>query len=307
MVSRSAASRGIPRVVAILLVLALAIAVAALTALALDRGRGERTPGVAAPVPTFTGDALPSADPEPTTTPTPAPTSTAPLSGAEITAPGADERFLAAGDGTMWRATAGSCGEVAPVVERSDDDGDTWSDVTPTYRDIAQVRDLLPFADTEADLVADMGDDCETQALRTFTQGTFWSPYDDLLPQSTYLTSGAAVIDGDEVAAPCETPWSLRTSSETAAAVCADGAYARADGEWQQLASGVTALDVQGDAVYATMIAADCDGLQVARIDGDVEPLECLSVDDPASPAAVWVTADAVQVWAGDELFSASR
>lgn len=279
-----------PSVVVAVLVVALTVAVGGLVVLALDRGRGTDT--AAQPAPSL----------EPESTPTPSPTATA-MKPAE---PGAAERFLAVGDGAMWRATAGACDGDAPVIERSDDDGDTWTDVTPTYRDIAQVRDLTPFAETEADLVADMGADCETQALRTFTKGRFWSPYEDLLPQSTYLDGATVVIDGTRVDAPCERPWGLRASGDTTAVICDGTAYAIADDTATEIGTGVAALGVRDGQVIGALLRPDCDGVQVAPLTPDAPALDCLDVDADG-PVALAVTADSIRVWAGDDLVSMAR
>ncbi|MFL0566927.1 hypothetical protein [Microbacterium sp. 179-I 1D1 NHS] len=296
MAPRSAVRRGMPSAVIAVLVVALTVAVGALVVLALDRGRGAGTDTVAQPAPSI------GSSPAPTPSPKPSPTATV----EEPTAPDAAERFLAVGAGAMWRATAGQCGDTAPVIERSDDDGDTWSDVTPTYRDIAQLRDLTPFAETEADIVADVGTDCETQALRTFTKGRFWSPYDDLLPQSTYLDGSAVVIDGTRLDAPCEQPWGLRASGETAAFICDGTAYEITDGETTEIGDGVTALDVLDGQIIGALARSDCDGLQVASLAPDAAPLECIDVDADG-PVALAVTADAIRVWAGDDLVSTPR
>lgn len=298
MAHRSPVRRGMPSAVIAVLVVALTVAVGALVVLALDRGRGAGTETVAKPAPSI--GSSPSSTPSPT--PTPTPTATA----EEPTAPDAAERFLAVGAGAMWRATAGQCGDTAPVIERSDDDGGTWSDVTPTYRNIAQLRDLTPFAETEADIVADVGADCETQALRTFTKGRFWSPYDDLLPQSTYLDGSTVVIDGNRLDAPCERPWGLRTSGETAAFICDGTAYEITGGETTEIGDGVTALDVGDGQIIGALVRSDCDGLQVSSLAPDAAPLECLDVDADG-PVALAVTADAIRVWAGDDLVSTPR
>ncbi|WP_065570916.1 hypothetical protein [Microbacterium oleivorans] len=292
MARRSPARRGVPSAVVAILVVALTVAVGALVVLALDRGRGTDTDAVAKPAPSI------GLDPSPTPSPT--------ASAATPDEPGAAERFLAVGAGAMWRATAGACGDDAPTVERSDDDGDTWTDVTPAYRGIAQVRDLTPFAETEADLVADMGPDCETQALRTFTKGRFWSPYEDLLPQSTYLDGATVVIDGTRIDAPCERPWGLRASGDTTAFICDGAAYAITQGTTTEVGNGVTALDVRDGQIVGALVRPDCNGLQVAPLTPDAAPLGCLNADADG-PVALAVTADSIRVWAGDDLVSMAR
>lgn len=293
MARRSPDRRGLPSIVVALLVVALTVAVAALVVLALQRGQGDGVDPATRPAPTV-GLTPPTSSPSPS------------ASAAAIAPPDADERFLAVDADMMWRATAGRCDGPAPVVERSDDDGETWVDVTPTYRDIAQIRALTPFAETQADLVADLGDDCETQALRTFTEGTFWSPYDDLLPASAYITGDSLVIDGTTVDAPCAQPWGLRTSSGTAAFICDGTAYDVADGEITEIGTGVIALDVlNGDIVGATT-SPDCDGIQVATLAPESAPIDCLTTD-ATRPVALALTSDTVRVWVGDQLLSTTR
>ncbi|MFS0868192.1 hypothetical protein AB3M83_12770 [Microbacterium sp. 179-B 1A2 NHS] len=294
MTPRPVGRGGLPSVVIGALVVVLVVVVAVLVALAIDRGRGMPPTAGRSPVPSFSSGE--SDTPTPTAAPAPA-----------IEAPGSGERFLAAGDGVVWRATAGECRSAAPVVERSDDAGDTWEDVTPSYRDIAQVRDLTSFAETEADLVADVGDECETQALRTFTQGTFWSPYDDLLAGSTYLIDRTVVDDGEQFDAPCDEPWGLRAARDITVVICDGTAHQYRDGTWEDLASGVAAVSVSDGEIFAAIVDEGCDGLQVARLDDDAEPLECLSEAEPTAPTALDVTADAVWVWNGDEIASIER
>lgn len=292
MARRSPVRRGLPSVVVAILVVALTVVVGGLVALALQRGQGTATDRVAGPVPTLGPDS-------PTATPTPSPTPVV------IAAPGAAERFLAAGTDRIWRATAGSCGDTAPVVERSEDAGATWTDVTPTYRDIAQVHDLLPFSDRQATLVADVGEECETQALRTFTDGEFWSPYDDVLAASAYLTGDTVVIDGVSLDAPCSEPWGLRSSGDTVAFVCDGVAYATTDGQTTRLGDGVVALDILDGDIVAATVAPDCDGLQLTVLPtGDA--LGCVAAD-PVSPSAVALTDDTVWLWNSDALTSTPR
>ncbi len=112
-----------------------------------------------------------------------------------------EERFFAIGDGAWWRATAGSCGTAEPLIERSTDAGATWIDVTPRYRNIGQIASLDPLAGTEAEMVSSMGEACETQALRTYTQGTYsgthtptFSPRSATSTRSTLPSSTSAVV-----------------------------------------------------------------------------------------------------------------
>ena len=125
------------------------------------------------------------------------------------------------GSGALWRGTAGACGGAAPTLERSRDGGDTWNDVTPRYLGIGQLLSVEAFAGSEAQIVARMGDDCELQALRTFTQGRFWESHPEALAASTYVDPAdptKVVIADADVTAPCATPWGARTDGVPAPA-----------------------------------------------------------------------------------------
>ncbi len=183
------------------------------------------------------------------------------------TPPGAAERFLSAGPGALWRATAGRCGETEPLLERSTDDGATWQDVTPRYLGIGQILSLDAFADTEAQMVALMGPGCELQALRTFTQGRFWEPYPDVLAASTYVDPAdpaTVVIAGAAASAPCPEPWGVRAASGTVGLICDGTAYERVDGTWMPVAEGALAITADGAGVTAAAIRADCTGVWIA-------------------------------------------
>ncbi len=243
-----------------------AIAAVVLVVLALLHSRGAAPTGTPRPVPTFETPQQSSASPTPTATPS---------------TPGADERFLAIGTGAMWRATAGGCGGSAPVIERSVDGGATWRDVTPTYRGIAQVLSLDPLAGDQAEVVAGMGPGCEVQALRTFTGGEFWEPYADVLAASTYLAPqdpASVVTPAGAVAAPCPTPWGLRSSRGTVGLICDGTAYQRAGSAWQPVGTDAVAVAIRDGAVVAVTAA------------------------QATAPAAAAVAADGLRVWSGDAL-----
>ncbi|MCO7203578.1 hypothetical protein NH287_08745 [Microbacterium sp. CnD16-F] len=295
MARRSRVRRGLPSVVVAVLVVALTVAVGGLVVLALQRTQGMDPERVARPAASVPAASLPVDSPSPTASAPPA-----------VTAPAAAERYLAAGTDVLWRATAGACGGDAPVIERSDDDGATWTDETPLYRDIAQVRALRSVADTQATAVADVGEDCETQALRTFTDGAFWSPYDDVLARSDYLVGTDVVIDGDTLAAPCAEPWGLRSSAGTVAFICVGTAYATADGETTAISTDVVALDTLDGEIIAATRTPECDGLLLTSLTSDTDPLACVTAD-AATPAALAITPDAVLLWTGDDLTTVPR
>lgn len=296
-------SSPVARAVAVVAVLLLAAVVAGLSFAALQRGDAPGADASPRPVPSFSYGAG-----GPTASVTPSPTAIA----AAPSAPGAAERMLAlASEGTLWRATAGSCGTVEPLVERSTDGGASWTDVTPRYRGIGQVRALTGFAGTEAEMIADLdGTACETQWLRTFTQGRFWEPYPELFTGASYLSPAelsVMVTPGGEVEVPCATPWGLHVGSAQSTLVC-DGTAQRlvaGDDEWTALApTGVVAVDVTGpDTVVVHTDAASCpDGGAVSRVAGDgaVSSVGCVSGADLSAPVAVAALGDEVWVWAGD-------
>ena len=253
----------------------LAVVVVVLSVLAFQRTQGTPVEGTPRPVPSFS--ATPSATPDAAP---PAPPVTSPA--ATITVPGAAERFLSAGSGVLWRATAGACGEVEPLLERSADGGQTWSDVTPRYLGIGQILGLAAFAGTEAQLIARMGDACEVQGLRTFTQGRFWEPNADVLAAATYIdpaAPGTVVVGSASREAPCAAPWGVRATGATLALICDGTAYALSGDEWQPVGENAVAVTTTADEVIPATIASDCPGVRVGS--------SCLGTAAPTAPVAL--------------------
>lgn len=279
------------RVIATVAVVALAAGVIGLSYLALQQGKPASADGSAAPVPTFTLGVSTSS-----------PTATSSAGTAPTTAPGADERFLTIADGVIWRGTAGECGEQPPTIERSNDAGKTWVDVTPTYRDIAQLRGIDPFADTEAEIVGDFGDECETQAMRTFTGGEFWAPYPEVLASSRYLDGSSAITPDGDIDAPCASPSNIRASGDTVAIICDATGYTLTGREWSPLpAEDVDALYVSESTILVAHKAASCDGTTITSYAGTTASnLTCIAAANPSSPAAL----SASHLWSGDEIFT---
>ncbi|MAP64007.1 MAG: hypothetical protein CMH34_09765 [Microbacterium sp.] len=286
---------------AVALVVVLAIAVGALAYLAYDRANPTVDGQSAAPVPTFSLGVETSS---------PTPTATAPEVG---TVARADERFLSVGAAAWWRATAGACGDTEPLVERSDDAGQTWVDVTGRYRDIAAVASLDAFADTEAEMVVGVGEDCGTQGWRTFTQGAFWEPYDDLvLSAARYISpTDPAVVEqpAGPIDAPCAEARGLRASGETVALVCDAQAWVLdATGtSWTPIsAAGVGAVAIDGADVVVAGAAPDCEGVALTRYadadPGRSSPAGCAPEADPTGALAITPTADGIVLWSGDTL-----
>jgi hypothetical protein len=283
------------------LVSVLAIATIVLVVLAIQNTRPVEPAIDPEPVPTFSFGVG--------ATPTSAPTvSEAPAASAPPQA--AEERLLSVGSGRMWRGTAGDCGVTAPLIERSTDGGATWDDVTPTYRGIGGLLSLDAFAQTEAEIVAEMGAGCEIQALRTFTQGEFWEPYPEVLAASRYLDTAATpsvVTPQGAVPAPCAAPRSFRAQGEIVALVC-DGVPQRlVDGAWVTLPTqDVAALAATSDSVLTAATAPECTGVQVAEWSGPdfaaASVLGCAEGLDPAAPLALAGDGDAVVLWSADSL-----
>lgn len=272
-----------------------AIGVVAVIAIVLSVAAVERVRSTAAsdasPIPTFSfGPNTASPSPTPSSSPTP--------SGPAW--PSADERFLTAGSGVLWRATAGQCGGTAPIIERSTDAGATWTDVTPTYRGIAQLISLDAFAGVQAEMVAAMGANCEVQALRTFTQGEFWAPYPDVLAASSYQDPrerSTLVTPAGTVEAPCADPRSVRARGGDVALVCDGKAWLAADGQWQPLAAADTsavALTEGGPVVAAR--TTGCAGLGVFV---GQTAIDCFPDADPLTPAAIATSGADLLIWSG--------
>ncbi|MFI8594005.1 hypothetical protein ACIGCK_06185 [Microbacterium sp. NPDC078428] len=283
--SRRRARTGAAQWIGVAIVAALAVVVLVLALVALDRGTGDEHPEGTASTPI---EAEPSPSGEPSAEPTPTATPLEPVERAQ-------ERFLAEGsEGVLWRAVAGSCAEgIAPVIERSTDGGLTWNDVTPLYRDIRQVAALSPLAGTQAEVVASLGDDCETQLMRTFTQGRFWEPYPDELAAASYIEPADAatvVLGGEPVAAPCAQARSLAAQEGTAALVCDAEVFTWDGADWA--AAGIAdavAVTLADSVPVAVTRAPGCGGLQVGST--------CTPAD-PAAPTA----ASASLLWNADAL-----
>ncbi|NYF15541.1 hypothetical protein HDC37_000353 [Microbacterium sp. AK009] len=286
------------RWVAVAGVAALTIIVVVLAMLALQRSRGE-TAAQPNPVPSFTLGV---------TTPTPTPTLVAPSPAPAASR--ADERFLTTGSAVWWRGSAGGCGGIEPLIERSDDGGATWTDVTPRYLGIGQIMTMSAFTAVDAEIVAAVGPACEVQALRTYTDGEFWEPYPEVLAASRYLDAAdpsVVVFPGEPVPAPCPAPTGLRTSGDTAALICDGFAWVGTGAEWTALApTGVAALTFVGSDVLLAHADAACDGTAVSRVAAGnptgFQPLGCAAGTDPAAPTAVTTLNGDVLLWSGEVL-----
>jgi hypothetical protein len=222
------------------------------------------------------------------------------------------ERFLSEAAGTLWRATAGACGVVETRIERSDDGGRSWTDVTPRYLGIAQVASLDAPAAEVVGVVAGVGPDCGALALRSYTNGEFWEDYPDLLPISRHVNlSDPSVVqlESGPVAAPCAVAHGMRALRQTVALICDGTAYVWREQQWAALpGADAAAVAISGSDVISAHVAAGCKGLTLTRFtSGDPSggnPIGCLAVADAAAPAALVASGNGFLLWSGDELLS---
>lgn len=287
------------QVSAVVAVAALAVGVGALSISALEKANPGRSAQTAAPVPSFTLG-VQTASPTPTPTPTPA-----------VAVARADERLLSSVSGTLWRATAGACGGVAPTLERSRD-GVTWTDVTPFSTGLAQIASLDGLAVDGAEVVGATGAACQPQALRSYTDGQFWDTYPDVLALSRYVDPAdpsVVHLATGRVAAPCPDARSLRARGSVVSLICDGVAYARAADQWLALpVSDSASVAIDGSDVLVAHVGDGCLGLAVTRFVGadPARPLAagCADGIDPELPAAIASTPGGTLVWSGDVMIT---
>ncbi len=284
------------RLIAIAAVAALTLGVGVLSALALQHGSA---------VPDSSG--TPSFTPPPATAsaaPAPSPTSSTPAP--PVAAAASAERFLAVrDDGILWRGVAGSCGDVAPLVERSSDDGATWRVVTPTQLAKGQLLALSTFGEPDADAVG-VGADCVAAGLRTYTDGAQWAMNGEAISSAAYALparAGSIATPAGVVEAPCAEPSSVRTSRGEVGLICDTVAYRLVDDEWVELAGDAIALDALAGELVVAHGDAECAGVAITRYAaGDPTLLGCIDGAALTSPAALSVVGDEAVLWSGDAL-----
>ncbi|MFC8682675.1 hypothetical protein ACFT30_14250 [Microbacterium ureisolvens] len=290
---------GTARWLAIAGIVALLAVVSVLAWAAYQHANPDAVGGKAAPAPTFTLGVQ---------TQSPSPTASAAAVRPE------EVRLLTVSSEQWWRAMAGSCGGAAPLIERSADQGATWTDVTPTYLGIAQVQTLDAFSGRDAEVVAAMPG-CTTQALRTYTRGEFWESYPDVLAASRYIDpgdAGSVRFPSGPVPAPCGTAWGLHAAGDTVALLCDGRAWLRSGAEWLQLApEGAVAVAADEASLLVAHSAEDCAGLAVSRIvtadPASAAVVGCAEGADATSPVALDALGDDVLLWAGAELVRIAR
>ena len=250
----------------------------------------------AGPIPTFS--AGPTPDEEPTSTPTPTPT-TEPTSSQP-------SGFLSAVSATeAWRATPGSCTDVAARVERSTDGGATWSAVDVSF-DLRTVV-ALEAGPERVSLVAGVGAECDRQFWSSFTGGEFWKEYPDDAASLGFSDVDGSIVSlrSGAVPSPCASPMRVVSSEAGDAVACAGLVTFRdAAGAWIPLdMPGVIDVTLSDDRyLIARSGSEDCPGLAVQSVSIPVtsrsfaSPVGCVSQIDPAG--AVSVSSSGQVVWA---------
>lgn len=288
---------------AIASVVALSIVVVALAALAFQRSRTE---GVATPnpIPSFTLG-VPK--------PTPTPTSATPFVGPQASRD--SQRFLDTEGEVWWRGVAGECGVSEPTIERSIDDGATWADVTPRYLAIGELLSLDAFTTTDAEIVAKVGESCQLEALRTYTQGEFWEAYPDVLSNSRFIDASVPAtvfLGANPQAAPCSTPRGMSTSGDALALVCDRAAWVWQVDNW--VAVGIPeaqAVAVAGNSVLVAHSSPECEGVALTQL--DVNDLTAAVTADCAphgatdEPVAVSFASGPPTLWIGSSIIRAGE
>ena len=189
----------------------------------------------------------------------------------------------------------------------------SWS--TSTTLGIAQVASLDGIVVDAAEAVSAVGAGCETQALRSFTNGEFWASFPDVLATSRYVSLGDPAVvqlETGPVAAPCLVAHGLRAWRQTVALVCDGTAYVWRGGPWAALpGADAAAVAVSGTDVFSATVAAGCAGLTLTRFaGGDLSAATsagCAEVADGAAPAALVAYGGGLLVWSGDQVVAVGR
>lgn len=182
-------------------------------------------------------------------------------------------RYVAAAVGeTLWRATPGSCGGTASVVERSEDGGATWD--RARYR--GQVTYRLRLTGPGAGFAVGEQKGCDGPVvLTTADVGQTWQ-------ESPARTTWAAMADtvlvpGGKTVSACGSARVVGLApldDASAWVACADGSVRRstdAGQTWDKAftATGVTSIAVAGDRVVLGRSVDGCQGLQVGATGAD--------------------------------------
>lgn len=243
-------------------------------------------------------------------TPTPSPTPTAePL-------PEASPRLMVSVDGTSgWRSTRGACPGGAPLIERTDDGGASWTQTTIGGVALHGVLALSSASSAEVDAVGRVNSGCDLDVLASFTGGDFWNEYPERAGEFSYIdpTAPAVVtIEGSPVDSPCPTPLDLRTGDDSVIVLCNDSLFERPDGstEWAPLtAPGVLAVTPNevGGFTVASAGVEGCTGVAVQTlpsVSAETGPILVGCIPDAALDGVTLAqSGTTVWLWAGDRVW----
>jgi hypothetical protein len=226
-----------------------------LVGLALGRNAPEQSQH-AGPIPTYT------TAPSPSPSPSPAQSTSAPAPSAKAIDSG--RRMLSAVTATeAWRASGGSCGAAAPILERTTDGGVSWTPVELSGN-ISSIAGLRATA-AAVSVLAGSGPDC-TLSVRTSTdEGATWTDGDPGAAGPGISTTGVVLANGP-IDSPCADPIDAFQGKTTTVIVC-DGTVEWRTGTapWVEVPmDGVRSVTVDGNAYTFARVGTDrCAGVRI--------------------------------------------
>lgn len=182
--------------------------------------------------------------------------------------------------------------------------------MTPLCRGVTQLAALDTFAQTEAEIVVSVGPTCESQAMRTFTQGQFWESYPHVLAASRFVRvtdAGTVKLPSGPAAAPCADARGLRAQGDVVALICESTAFVAKEGDWIALPTpDAAAIAIDGVDVIVAHAADGCSGLALTRFANadrsKPERSQCAPGLDRTAPTAITSTDGGASVWSGEAL-----
>ncbi|MFB2555289.1 hypothetical protein [Herbiconiux liangxiaofengii] len=244
----------------------------------------------------------------PTVNPTPTPTTTSSV------APGMLDIEGAVG----LRATRGSCGGPAPLVELSRDTGATWTAVSFAGLSVAEILSVRVVSDNQFDVVAAVGSDCSVTMVSSYTAGEYWQSYPDRVSEATWISDGQPPVlhfGTDSVAAPCEAPIRGLDAAGTRLLVCSGSVLVQADDgvSWTELLQGGFAAGAlsgtTSDDVVVVSEREGCTGLFLLNIDAETasaSEIGCQTALPVGPVAAVDSDGSTLYVWNGQGFWSST-
>jgi hypothetical protein len=181
---------------------------------------------------------------------------------------------------------------------------------------VEEVLQLDFVTDTQVEIVARSGPDCEITVLTSYTAGEYWEATPERLAQATYYDSRTATvnIEGFVSEPPC-TDVAEVVGAPRAPLRCEDAVYVQnsSTSEWQVL-SMVSALAIASDAEGAPVMAVirdvpGCEAVSVRRYDLQTVPedgsdLACLADAQPGEPVAFALRGDDAMIWSGESVIT---